>query len=98
MIVMGHIPAVQFTVVLAIVMAFGLGLVPFGFLFVLYLGVKSDGKGSISGDHVGVFTEDDFDVRQGFKNHYESTKYLAEALRSLHRDGARQALKKSLQS
>ena len=26
------------------------------------------------------------------------TKYLAEALRSLHRDGARQALKKSLQS
>lgn len=34
---------------------------------------------AVSGDHVGVFTEDDFDVRQGFKNHYESTKYLAEA-------------------
>lgn len=34
---------------------------------------------AISGDHVGVFTEDDFDVRQGFKNFYEETKYLAEA-------------------
>lgn len=34
---------------------------------------------AVSGDHVGVFTEDDFDVRQGFKNFYESTKYLAEA-------------------
>src|SRR5207248_5831128 len=34
---------------------------------------------AISGSHVGVFTEDDFDVRQGFKNYYEETKYLAEA-------------------
>jgi thioester reductase-like protein len=33
---------------------------------------------AVSGDHVGVFTEDDFDVRQGFKNFYEETKYLAE--------------------
>ncbi len=34
---------------------------------------------AISGDHVGVFDENDFDVRQGFKNFYEETKYLAEA-------------------
>jgi thioester reductase-like protein len=32
-----------------------------------------------SGTHVGTFTEDDFDLRQGFKNYYEETKYLAEA-------------------
>lgn len=32
-----------------------------------------------SGTHVGIFTEDDFDVRQSFKNYYEETKYLAEA-------------------
>jgi thioester reductase-like protein len=34
---------------------------------------------AVSGDHVGVFSEDDFDLRQGFKNYYEETKYLAEA-------------------
>lgn len=34
---------------------------------------------AISGTHQGVFSEDDFDVRQGFKNFYEETKYLAEA-------------------
>jgi thioester reductase-like protein len=33
---------------------------------------------AISGSHQGVFTEEDFDVRQSFKNYYEETKYLAE--------------------
>jgi protease IV len=40
-------------VVLVVVFG-GLFLCLFGFLFVLYLGVKGDGKGSLSGDRVGV--------------------------------------------
>jgi len=34
---------------------------------------------AISGDYMGTFGEEDFDLRQGFKNYYEETKYLAEA-------------------
>ncbi|MBI3725001.1 SDR family oxidoreductase [bacterium] len=34
---------------------------------------------AVSGSHQGVFSEEDFDVRQTFKNFYEETKYLAEA-------------------
>ena len=34
----------------------------------------------VSGDHDGVFTEDDLDLGQGFLNHYESTKFEAEVL------------------
>jgi nucleoside-diphosphate-sugar epimerase len=32
----------------------------------------------VSGDHKGTFRETDLDVGQGFKNHYEETKFLAE--------------------
>lgn len=32
----------------------------------------------VSGLATGVFTEDDFDLGQGFKNYYEETKFLAE--------------------
>lgn len=32
----------------------------------------------VSGDRTGVIKEDDLDTGQGFKNHYESTKFLAE--------------------
>ena len=35
---------------------------------------------SISGSHSGLFSEDDFDAGQKFKNHYESTKFKAEAV------------------
>jgi thioester reductase-like protein len=34
----------------------------------------------VSGRHEGVFGEDDLDVGQEFRNHYESTKYEAEVL------------------
>jgi thioester reductase-like protein len=34
----------------------------------------------VSGRHDGVFREDDLDVGQAFRNHYESTKYDAELL------------------
>ncbi len=34
----------------------------------------------VSGDHPGVFAEDDLDVGQGFLNHYEATKFEAEVL------------------
>lgn len=34
----------------------------------------------VSGRHDGVFREDDLDVGQEFRNHYESTKYEAEVL------------------
>lgn len=34
----------------------------------------------VSGDHRGVFPEDDLDLGQGFLNHYESTKFEAEVL------------------
>jgi len=32
----------------------------------------------VSGDHVGRWTEDDLEMGQGFKNHYEATKHAAE--------------------
>jgi thioester reductase-like protein len=32
----------------------------------------------VSGDHYGTFRETDLDVGQGFKNHYEETKFQAE--------------------
>jgi thioester reductase-like protein len=32
----------------------------------------------VSGNHRGIFSETDLDVGQGFKNHYEETKFLAE--------------------
>ncbi len=32
----------------------------------------------VSGNHKGTFRETDLDVGQGFKNHYEETKFLAE--------------------
>lgn len=35
---------------------------------------------SITGTHEGIFTEDDFDTGQKFKNYYESTKFKAEAI------------------
>ncbi|MGB7981019.1 MAG: SDR family oxidoreductase [Candidatus Nanopelagicales bacterium] len=34
----------------------------------------------VSGDHPGLFAEDDLDVGQGFLNHYEATKFEAEVL------------------
>ena len=34
----------------------------------------------VSGDHRGLFTEEDLDVGQGFRNYYEETKYLSEIL------------------
>ncbi len=34
----------------------------------------------VSGDHPGIFAEDDLDVGQGFLNHYEATKFEAEVL------------------
>lgn len=35
---------------------------------------------AVSGDYKGLFTEDDFDKGQGFQNHYNETKFLAEKL------------------
>lgn len=35
---------------------------------------------SISGTHKGLFSENDFDTGQKFKNHYESTKFEAERI------------------
>ncbi len=34
----------------------------------------------VSGSHKGVFSEDDFELGQKFKNYYEETKFLAEKL------------------
>lgn len=34
----------------------------------------------VSGRHAGIFTEEDLHVGQEFNNHYEETKYLAEAV------------------
>ncbi len=34
----------------------------------------------VSGKHKGVFTEEDFDLGQNFKNYYEETKFLAEKI------------------
>lgn len=42
----------------------------------------------VSGTHDGVFHEDDLDVGQSFKNHYEETKFRSEVLvRSAMKDG-----------
>lgn len=41
---------------------------------------------AISGTFAGTYSEDDFDVGQGFKNHYDETKYLAEKLVREYRD------------
>ncbi|MCP4639128.1 MAG: NAD-dependent epimerase/dehydratase family protein [bacterium] len=41
---------------------------------------------AVSGSFEGTFTEDDFDVGQSFKNHYEETKYLSEKLVRERRD------------
>lgn len=41
---------------------------------------------AVSGNYEGAFTEDDFDVGQTFKNHYEETKYIAEKYVREYRD------------
>lgn len=41
---------------------------------------------AVSGNFEGTFTEDDFDKKQSFANHYEKTKFLAEKLVRERRD------------
>ena len=35
---------------------------------------------AVAGKHTGIFREDDLDLGQGFKNHYDETKFLSERL------------------
>jgi thioester reductase-like protein len=41
---------------------------------------------AVAGKHTGIFREDDLDLRQGFKNNYDETKFLSEKLVRERRD------------